>query len=217
MSENFSPRARKVMNSAAAEARRLGSATLDSEHILRAILMEGGDLAAEVVRNIGSDFSKVGEVFERVLQSDPVEAPEADELPLSPRAQRLVERAREMATRLGQDSIGLDHLLFGFQAEAETVAATVHLNLQEVLRQVQQHVKPEPTPPPPRPAPPPPASDDRVRMIKARMEHLEASIESVLGLLSSLKAEPPADKDKADWQALQGRLKGLLERWNGLL
>lgn len=216
MYENFSPRARKVMSTAAAEAHRLGSPALDSEHILRAILMEGGDLAAEVIRNVGSDLSKVGEVFERVLQTDPAAAPEPDDLPLSPRARRVVDRARAMATRLGQETVGLDHLLFGFQAEAETVAATVHLNLQEVLRQVQQHARPEPSPPP-RPPAPPVGGDDRVRMVKARMEHLEASIESVLGLLASLKAEPPSTADRADWQALQTRLKELLKRWDGIL
>ena len=58
MLEKFSDRARKVVMNAAIEAEKLGHNYVGTEHLLLAILREGG-VASHVLQNMGVDPDRV--------------------------------------------------------------------------------------------------------------------------------------------------------------
>src|SRR3990172_7987384 len=129
MFEKFTERARKVMNIARAEAQRLNSEFIGTEHILLGIVQEGGGVAAKVLKNLNVDFRRVRQEIERLIQPNPTPTVTLGHLPFSPRAKRVLELAQESATQLGHDVIGTEHLLLGLLKENEGIAAMVLQNL----------------------------------------------------------------------------------------
>ncbi|MGE5581680.1 MAG: ATP-dependent Clp protease ATP-binding subunit [Bacillota bacterium] len=55
----FTPRAKRVLELAADEARQLGHNYIGTEHILLGLIREGEGVAAQVLRNLGADLDKV--------------------------------------------------------------------------------------------------------------------------------------------------------------
>lgn len=64
----FTPAAKRVLTDAVEEARRLGSSTIGTAHILLALLMEQGGSAAKVLEQLKVDPSELGPEVMKVLQ-----------------------------------------------------------------------------------------------------------------------------------------------------
>jgi ATP-dependent Clp protease ATP-binding subunit ClpA len=134
--ETFTDRARKVMRLSRQEALRLQREFIETEHILLGILIEGGGVAAKVLRNLNVDSTRLRKEIEKyVAPSDPP-AVMLGEYPASPRAKRSIELAGEAAAALGHDVIGTEHLLLGLLRESDGIAARaltgLGLHLEEV-------------------------------------------------------------------------------------
>src|SRR6516162_6160972 len=71
MYERFTDRARKVMQLANQEARRLNHEYVGTEHILLGLVKEGSGVAANVLKNADIDLRKIRLEIEKIVQSGP--------------------------------------------------------------------------------------------------------------------------------------------------
>lgn len=64
------PRTKRVMQMASDEANQLGSSYVGTEHVLLAILHEGGGLAVQILDNLGITNEKLEKAFEKYISED---------------------------------------------------------------------------------------------------------------------------------------------------
>ena len=118
--ERFTDPACQVVLSARREARELRHSHVGSEHLLLGLLREDDGLAARVLVSFGVTLDRARvQVLRRVASA---EGPQVREIAFTPRATRVVLRAREEATRLGHDKVGTEHILLGLASVGESEA-----------------------------------------------------------------------------------------------
>jgi ATP-dependent Clp protease ATP-binding subunit ClpC len=139
MNERFTDRARKVMQLANQAARDLNHEYIGTEHILLGLLKEGCGVAANVLKNLGTDLRRVREEVEKIVQGGP-EMVTMGKLPQTPRARKVIEYSLEEARNLNHDYVGTEHVLLGLLREQEGVAAQVLMNLGLKLEDVREEV-----------------------------------------------------------------------------
>lgn len=126
MFERFSEPARRVLFFARYEASQLGSVSLEPEHVLLGLIREGKGLTA---RLFADDAVALDGMRDDVLGRVPTgpAAPASAEIPFSPAAVRVLERAVEEADHLSHDHIGTEHLLLGLlRADGSAAAGVLH-------------------------------------------------------------------------------------------
>ncbi len=121
--DKFTERSRKVLSLAQEEAERFQHNYIGTEHLLLGLVAEGDGVAAQVLRNMGVNLSKVREAIEFIIgRGDRIVL---GEVGLTPRAKKVVELAVDEARRLNHHYIGTEHLLLGLLREGEGIAAGV--------------------------------------------------------------------------------------------
>jgi hypothetical protein len=119
----FTEQVRLVLDFAEAEARRFQHNSIGTEHLLLGLLREGEGVAAKVLANLGVELNEVRSAVEFIIgRGDRVVE---GEIGLTPRAEKVIELARDCARRLNHDSIGTEHLLLGLVREGEGIAAGI--------------------------------------------------------------------------------------------
>lgn len=139
MYERFTDQARKVMQLANQEAKRLNDEYIGTEHILVGLVEEGAGVAAYVLKDLAVDARRVRMEIEKVVQSGPNKVAR-DNLPQTPRAKHVIEYAMEEARNLNHHYVGTEHLLLGLLREQEGVAAQVLMNFGVKLEDVREAV-----------------------------------------------------------------------------
>ncbi|MCZ6597058.1 MAG: NDP-hexose 4-ketoreductase, partial [Planctomycetota bacterium] len=139
MFDRFTDRAKKVMNLARQEAQRFNHEYLGTEHILLGLVQEGSGVAANVLRNLSIDLSKIRTEVEKLVKTGPSMVT-MGQLPFTPRAKKVLELSMEEAGNLGHNYIGTEHLLLGLIKENEGIAAKVLTNLGVKLEDVREEV-----------------------------------------------------------------------------
>lgn len=139
MYERFTDRARKVMALANQEAHRFGHEYIGTEHILLGLVMEGGGVGANALKNLNVDLPAIR------CEVDKLAKPGKDtgivsKLPAAPQAKKLIERAIAEARGLAHNYVGTEHLLLGMLGEKSDVAALVLTNLGLNLDRVRREV-----------------------------------------------------------------------------
>lgn len=139
MYERFTDRARKVMALANQEAHRFGHEYIGTEHILLGLVMEGGGVGANALKNLNVDLPAIR------CEVDKLAKPGKDtgivsKLPAAPQAKKLIERAIAEARGLAHNYVGTEHLLLGMLSEKSDVAALVLTNLGLNLDRVRREV-----------------------------------------------------------------------------
>jgi ATP-dependent Clp protease ATP-binding subunit ClpC len=119
------------------EAQRFNHEYIGPEHILLGLVMEGSGVAANVLKNLDVDPSKVRLEVEKIGPSGP-ERVSMGKLPEAPRAKKVIEYAVEEARNLNHNSVGTEHLLLGILREQEGVAAQILMNLGMNLENVRE-------------------------------------------------------------------------------
>ncbi len=118
--DKFTERARKVLSLAQEEAQRFQHPYIDTEHLLLGLVREGEGVAAKVLSNLGVDLTKVRSTVEFIVgHGDRIVL---SEIPLTPRAKKVIELALDEARRLNHHYIGTGHLLLGLVREGEGIA-----------------------------------------------------------------------------------------------
>jgi len=139
MFDRFTDRARKVMALARKEAQRFNHDFIGTEHILLGLIQEGSGVAANVLKNLGVEITKIRNEIEKNVQSGPSMVT-MGQLPFTPRAKKVLELSMEEANDLGHNYIGTEHLLLGLLRENDGVAAQVLLDLGLKLEEVRNEV-----------------------------------------------------------------------------
>jgi ATP-dependent Clp protease ATP-binding subunit ClpA len=166
----LTPRAKKVIELAVDEARRLGHHYVGTEHLLLGLIREGEGIAAGVLESLGIKLERVRTAVIKVLGSpNPSSWPQEPGDPLTERVQReseshgsardlahepthqfdrfterargVLTRAQEEAQRLGQNWIGPEHFLLALAREDGGVAAKVLSNFGIALAKVREAVE----------------------------------------------------------------------------
>ncbi len=123
----FTERGKKVVQLAHREALRMGHDVIGTEHILLGLLVEGEGVAAQVLNSLGVNFQEVRRQTEELVgKGQPILRP--IDLPLSPRAKRVLDLAIKEARNMGVNYVGTEHVLLGLLAEGEGVAARILLS-----------------------------------------------------------------------------------------
>ena len=137
----FTDKSRKSVEAAFEEARMLGHDSVGDEDLLLGILRADEGVAATALTSLGvtlegargeseeilSDaLSSIGISLEEMRREagDAFEMriPPGRRLPLSPRAKKVLVRARKEMRRLGDDYLGTEHVLLGILSNEDGVA-----------------------------------------------------------------------------------------------
>jgi len=164
----LTPRAKKVIEFAVDESRRLNQDTSGTQHLLAGLLREGGGIAAGVLARLGVTLEKVRGETTRVLQQKQESLPTDENQqetasvtdspmpqvivqtqsrkpfhghPFTDQAHRVIEQAQEEALRFQHNYIGTEHLLLGLVRDGEGVGGVVLQNLGVRLSKVRSAVE----------------------------------------------------------------------------
>ena len=126
--EQSSPLVKQIMALAEQQARNLNHQYVGTEHVLLALLEQGQNVGASVLRTLEIEASKVRAEIEKMLARGRVPV-SIDPLPLTPRAGRAIGLALEEAKLFDRRIIEPETLLLGLLREDSGVAGIVLRNL----------------------------------------------------------------------------------------
>jgi excisionase family DNA binding protein len=120
----FTDRSRKVLALASEEARRYNHANVGTEHLLLAIMGEGGGVAAKVLERLQV---QPGEIRAQIEALHPKgEGPIGEGMiGMTTQGKESIELAVQEARSFGHHYIGTEHLLLGLLREEEDIASQV--------------------------------------------------------------------------------------------
>src|SRR5512142_142038 len=124
MFERYTERARRVIFFARYEASQLGSAAIETEHLLLGLIREGKGLTSRL-------FSKSHLSMDQIRKEVEGRSPYREkvstsvEIPLSVESKRVLGHAAEEAERMLHSYIGTEHILLGLMREERSVAAGI--------------------------------------------------------------------------------------------
>jgi ATP-dependent Clp protease ATP-binding subunit ClpC len=135
----FTERGKKVVQLAHREALRLGHDIIGTEHILLGLIAEGEGVAVQVLESLGVDLDEMKIKVEEAVGSRPSKLRPVD-LPLSPRAKRVLDLAIGEARNMRVNYVGTEHVLLGLLAEGEGIASQVMVSYGLDLENVRQEL-----------------------------------------------------------------------------
>lgn len=157
--DRFDSAARRSVELAAVEARRLGHPHVGTEHLMLGLLAEGRNPAAMLLQSAGAPLAACREkVSEALARRDLPPAPrDASDLELTDRAARAIDRAGKLSLRMKSEYVGAAHLLTSI-LDVEGTAGQVLRGLNvdmTILREDLARITADPGAPsqPPRPEP----------------------------------------------------------------
>jgi ATP-dependent Clp protease ATP-binding subunit ClpC len=121
--ERFTERARGAVDAAQEEARVLRTGYVGSEALLLGLLRVEEGLAAQVLASFDVTLARArAQVVRRVSVG---ENPSPEQIPFTPRAKQVLERALEEALKMGHNYVGTEHVLLGIAEVDEGVGIAV--------------------------------------------------------------------------------------------
>lgn len=135
----FTERGKKVVQLAHREALRLGHDIIGTEHILLGLIAEGEGVAVQVLESLGVNLDEMKIKVEEAVGSRPSKLRPVD-LPLSPRAKRVLDLAIGEARNMRVNYVGTEHVLLGLLAEGEGIASQVMVSYGLDLENVRQEL-----------------------------------------------------------------------------
>src|SRR5216684_2093499 len=117
----LTPRAKKVIELAVDEARRLDHHYIGTEHLLLGLLREGDGIAAKVLSHLGVELDKLRMAAELISWHG--RHMPGGIVSLNRQAVEVVSQAAHEARHFGHDYIGTEHLLLGLTRIEESFAA----------------------------------------------------------------------------------------------
>ena len=141
MFERYTERARQMIVLARYEAAQFGSTTIESEHLLLALIMDS-NLVSRFLRTSGEVFRR--EIEGRITTREKVST-DVD-LPLSNECKRILAYAAEETERLNHRHIGTEHLLLGILREENCMAAEILQRYSLRLNEIREELARSPMP-----------------------------------------------------------------------
>jgi hypothetical protein len=149
----ISNEARRSIQFAREEAKRLAQPAVGTEHILLGILRCEGSLAAKALNAEGVTLDAARACLQTTMPGIPpsgLERP-AEEYTVSAHARRIIEGARREATRHGDRHLGAEHLLLALLADSRTGAVQTLEQLRATPARVERQLEQGPSTVPARP------------------------------------------------------------------
>ena len=139
MKEQYTQRAKQVLNYAKKISGRLGHSYIGTEHILLGLIKQKDSLAGSVLEGFQVDEDKVLDYIDQLIA--PVELTTLEKKDgYTPRAEKILEDARIEADRFHEKEIGTEHLLIAILKDFECIAAkllkTLNVSAKEVYLEV---------------------------------------------------------------------------------
>lgn len=123
-SDRFKSATREVIARAKTSVATFRHAYVTPEHILLGLLEAGGEPALTALKRASATPEQIRVLVERHLRNGEFDVA-IDQLSFSERGKRVVETAREEATKAKAAQIGPEHLLLGLLLVRNTVAGAV--------------------------------------------------------------------------------------------
>jgi len=137
MFERFTDRARRVVVGAQEEARTRGHSFIGPEHVLLALLHEGG-VAVKTLEALGIGTDAVRERVDEAIGRTDLQM--TAHIPFTPPTKDVLQHALRESRRLGHDYIGTEHILLGLISVDHGVAARVLAELGASLDGAREQV-----------------------------------------------------------------------------
>jgi hypothetical protein len=119
-------RVRATLVRAQGEARARGHNYVGTEHVLLALLVDPQCLAVRVLDVLAVSTDELRQAVAAAAgPPSPGAPPPGAQLPLTPRTQRVLDRARGESVQLGHNYIGTEHLLLALAAEENGIGGRV--------------------------------------------------------------------------------------------
>lgn len=112
-----------------------------TEHILLAILRQGGGLGADVLRKFDVDEAKARAAADEIVQRDKEDTWVFGRLPGSPHFRNVMAVAINAARQLDASKIGSEHLLLALLAERNSTAERALTQLGVTRRAAEEEIK----------------------------------------------------------------------------
>ena len=120
MYERFTDRARKVMQLANQEAQRLNHEYIGCEHLLIALIKEGGGVAAHVMKAFG-DANDLIKVLREACTPGPNFGVAMGKLPHTPRTKAVIQAAIAESEARKDGYVGTEHVLLALVRDPESL------------------------------------------------------------------------------------------------
>ena len=141
MLRRFTQRAQRSIINAQEEARAMGHPAVGTEHILLGLIREGEGIGARAMLELGVDLQRLRDEVQRVLGTGMVRSEgQAGDLPITPRAKRVLNLAFDEARLQGVNYVGTEHLLLALLREEQGVAAQILTAMGVRLEDVREQV-----------------------------------------------------------------------------
>jgi excisionase family DNA binding protein len=136
----FTERARKVLTLATEEVQRYHHDGVGTEHILLAIMSEGGGIGAVVLSRLGMQSGEIREQIEG-LHPAGEELVGDGQIGMAQLGKTSIELAVQEARSLGHHYLGTEHLLLGLVREEAGLASQILLKSGVTLEKARELVK----------------------------------------------------------------------------
>ncbi len=118
--KGFTQKANKALNLAIRSASEMGHTYIGTEHLLLGLIKEGSGVAATALKQAGLDtVSLENKIKETSGTALPVSLTPND---LTPRSKRVMQNAVMIASQLGKNYVGTEHLLLSIMQETDSYA-----------------------------------------------------------------------------------------------
>lgn len=133
--KQYTGKAKKAIDLATRISKKLDYNYVGTEHILAGLIKEGTGVAAQVLSADGVDYDKLIQMIKDLISPGEAVAM-AEKSGMTPRAERVLERAQEIAEHLGYDEVGTEHILMAMISQGDCAAArllnTMNVNMQKM-------------------------------------------------------------------------------------
>ena len=140
--DEFTEQAQEILKTSQDIMRRYRHSQWDSEHVLMALIEQEKGVPAEIFRELGISLEGMHETLHGLLEQAPKMEHESVQVYVTPRAARLLERAKSEADRLGDEFIGAEHLLVALAQEdkggVKVVLDEMGVDLEKVYQALQK-------------------------------------------------------------------------------
>ena len=124
--EDFTQRAQQAIQNSQELVRRYLNSQWDVEHIYLSLLADNQDIPARILAQLGVSSEAVRSRLDRLLEASPKLVTATEQIYITPRAQQLLETAREEAQRLNDEYISVEHLFIAVVREPDGDTAQVN-------------------------------------------------------------------------------------------
>lgn len=120
----YSDRVKKILEIARNQAQKLDNDYIGTEHVLLGLLVEGNGKAISILKSQSVDVSSLETKLKTSLASNGGAMSLVPNIPMTPRAKKLLATAASEALSLGQEIVGTEHLLLAMFVDTESQSFT---------------------------------------------------------------------------------------------